>query len=196
MPPKESEDRQLTTMIISQILLTLVYTAIVASLIWARFRFFKINSAKSKLVSYFNDPAVFVQLIFTYWLLWSANSMTLIAAAIAMISYSLALGLFWWAIRSAGQLDFASSGSKGDIVTTGAFGFVRHPFYLSYIIIWTTSALLFSSIFLWASCLVLIGVYLYSAKEEEAGMMAGEQSSSYSAYRKKVGMLVPKLSFL
>jgi protein-S-isoprenylcysteine O-methyltransferase Ste14 len=180
-------------MSLNHILLASVYTAIVFSLIWARFRFFKINNAKSKMVSYFNDPAVFVQLIFTYWLLWSASSFTLIETAVAGVAYSGSLCLFWWAIRSAGQLDFASSGSKGKIITTGAFGLVRHPFYLSYLIIWFTSALLLNSIALWLSTLVLVGVYLLSAREEEAGMISGDQSSAYLAYRKKVGMLVPKI---
>jgi len=40
---------------------------------------------------------------------------------------------------------------------------------------------------------VLVGVYLLSAREEEAGMISGDQSSAYLAYRKKVGMLVPKI---
>lgn len=181
-------------MSINQILLAAVYTAIVLSLIWARFRFFKINSAKSKMVSYFNDPAVFVQLIFTYWLLWSANSLSVIETAIAVVTYSCSLCLFWWAIRSAGSLDFASSGSKGEIITTGAFGFVRHPFYLSYLIVWFSSALLLNSIFLWLSCLVLVGVYMSSARAEEAGIVAGEQSAAYLAYRKKTGMLVPRIT--
>lgn len=181
-------------MSINQILLTAVYTAIVLSLIWARFRFFKITDAKSKLVSYFNDPAVFVQLIFTYWLLWSADSLTLIETAVAGIAYSCSLALFWWAIKSAGQLDFASSGSKGEIITTGAFGFVRHPFYLSYLIVWLASTLLLNSIFLWLSALVLVGVYISSARTEEAGIVAGEQSAAYLAYREKVGMLVPRIA--
>ncbi len=182
-----------TTMSLNQILLASAYTAIVYSLIWARFRFFKINNAKSKMISYFNDPAVFVQLIFTYGLLWSADSLTLIETAIAVTIYSFSLGLFWWAIRSAGELDFASSDSKGTIVTTGAFGFVRHPFYLSYIAIWLTSTILFNSIFLWISCLALIAVYLLSAKEEEKGIMSSALSSKYSTYRENVGMLFPKI---
>jgi protein-S-isoprenylcysteine O-methyltransferase Ste14 len=180
-------------MSVNQILLASVYTAILCSLIWARFRFFKINNAKSKIVSYFNDPAVFVQLIFTYGLLWTADSLTLIETTIAVTIYIFSLSLFWWAIRSAGELDFASGSSKGEIFTTGAFGFVRHPFYLSYIAIWLTSTILFNSIFLWISCLILIGVYLLSAKEEEKGIMSSELSSQYSAYRKSVGMLFPKI---
>jgi protein-S-isoprenylcysteine O-methyltransferase Ste14 len=64
------------------------------------------------------------------------------------------------------------------------------------LIVWFTSSLLLNSIALWLSSLVLVGVYLLSAKEEEAGMVSGDQSSAYLAYRKKVGMLVPKSNFL
>jgi len=41
--------------------------------------------------------------------------------------------------------------------------------------------------------LALIGVYLLSAKEEEKSIMSSEVSSQYSAYRKSVGMLFPKM---
>jgi protein-S-isoprenylcysteine O-methyltransferase Ste14 len=182
-------------MSINQVLLASVYTAIVCSLIWARFRFFKINNKKSKMVSYFNDPAVFVQLIFTYGLLWSADSLTFIETTIAVTIYSFSLSLFWWAIRSAGELDFASSGSKGKIVTTGAFGFVRHPFYLSYIAIWLTSTILFNSIFLWISLFALLTVYVISARAEEASILIGNQEDMYKKYISNVNMFFPKVSF-
>jgi protein-S-isoprenylcysteine O-methyltransferase Ste14 len=179
--------------IIIQLLIGTVYTAIIFSLIWARFRFFKITSTKSKLVSYLNDPAVLVQLVFTYWLLWQTEQISPLSAILAVAVYLLALALFWWAIKTAGTLDFASSSVKEEIFTSGAFGLVRHPFYLSYIMVWITSSALLGSIYLWVSCAVLIGLYYMSAKQEEASMVGSELGESYKAYALKTGMFVPKV---
>jgi protein-S-isoprenylcysteine O-methyltransferase Ste14 len=178
---------------INQLVVGIVYTAIILSLIWARFRFFKITSTKSKLVSYLNDPAVLVQLVFTYWLLWQAEQMPTLSAALAVVVYLLALALFWWAIKTAGELDFASSGVKEQIFTTGAFGLVRHPFYLSYIMVWVTSSVLLGSVYLWISCGVLIGLYIMSARQEEASIVKSEFGEPYKAYMRMTGMFLPKI---
>lgn len=176
-----------------QTLIALIYGAIIVSLIWARFRFFKITTNKSKLVSYFNDPAVLVQIVFTFGSLFQIDALSLQATIAAILSYSAALFLFWWAIRTAGELDFASSEGKGAVITSGAFNLVRHPFYLSYIVVWVTNSVLFNTIYLWISCIVLIGVYLYSAREEEKGFISSAHASDYLEYMSRVGMLVPRL---
>ncbi len=177
--------------VISQLIIGIVYSSIIVSLIWARFRFFKITTKKSKLVSYLNDPAVLVQIGVTYGLLWQSENISLLATFCVLIAYLLSLTLFWWAIRTAGDLDFASSDVKGQIFTTGAFGLVRHPFYLSYMIVWLTSSSLFGSIYLWASCLVLIGIYVYSARQEERSIIEGAFSIVYQDYKTNVPMLFP-----
>lgn len=181
------------TAIINQLIIGIVYSAIILSLIWARLRFFKITSKKSKLVSYLNDPAVFVQLAFTYGLLWQAPQISTSATIAVVAVYSLALALFWWAIKTAKGLHFAAGDVKGQIVSSGAFGLVRHPFYVSYMMVWIASSALLGSLFLWASCVVLIAMYVHSAREEEAGILAGELGAEYQAYRVRTGMFVPRV---
>jgi protein-S-isoprenylcysteine O-methyltransferase Ste14 len=157
-------------------------------------RFFKITSKKSKLVSYLNDPAVFVQLAFTYGLLWQAQQISTTQTLVVVAIYSLALALFWWAIKTAKGLHFAAGDVKGQIVSSGAFGLVRHPFYVSYMMVWIASSALLGSLFLWASCVVLIAMYVHSAREEEAAILGGELGEVYQAYRVKTGMFVPRVS--
>ena len=181
---------------INQLIVGIVYTAIILSLIWARFRFFRITSNKSKLVSYLNDPAVLVQLVFTYGLLWQADQLSTLKTAVVVVVYCLALALFWWAIKTAGQLDFASSDVKGQIFTTGAFGLVRHPFYLSYIMVWITSSTMFGSAYLWVSSFVLIGVYFSSAMQEEANILSSEFGEMYKRYKLVTGMFIPRILYL
>lgn len=179
--------------VINQLIIGLVYTAIIISLIWARFSFFKITSNKSKLVSYLNDPAVLVQLIFTYGLLWEAESISTTKTASVVAVYGISLALFWWAIKTARDLNFASSAVKDQIFTTGAFGVVRHPFYLSYIMVWLTSSALFGSVYLWISCVVLIVLYYSSARQEEASILESEFGESYETYKLATGMFLPKV---
>lgn len=180
--------------VISQLIIGTLYTAIILSLIWARFRFFKIKTKQSKLVSYLNDPAVLIQLVFTYGLLWQSEYISITATVLVTLCYVSSLVLFWWAIKTAGALDFASSEAKGQVLTTGAFGLVRHPFYLSYILVWVSSSALFGSVYLWASCAVLILIYFSSAKREEASILASSHKLEYSAYMKAVSMFIPFMS--
>lgn len=178
-------------MSILQFLVVAVYTIIVLSLIWARFNFFKINSFQSRTVSYFNDPAVAVQLICTYKAILSANSLSPIKAAAVVFAYLCSLLLFWWAIRSSRNLAFAAEDSQGNIFTEGAFSLVRHPFYLSYMIVWFASTLLFGSLLLWLSLCILVVVYTVSAKLEEERISSGDKKEEYLEYQRKVRKFLP-----
>jgi protein-S-isoprenylcysteine O-methyltransferase Ste14 len=180
-------------MVISQLIIGTLYTAIILSLIWARFRFFKIKTKQSKLVSYLNDPAVLIQLVFTYGLLWQSEYISITATVLVTLCYVSSLVLFWWAIKTAGALDFASSEAKGQVLTTGAFGLVRHPFYLSYILVWVSSSALFDSVYLWLSSTVLVCLYILSAKQEEASILKSESGESYATYKLETGMFLPKV---
>jgi len=167
------------------------FTLIVASMIWARIYFFKVESEGARFVSYFNDPAVAIQMggfyycIFTldsYWIDWKISELLFLVGIV----------MFFWAMRTAKQLDFANSSRFGGLVTNGPFAYVRHPCYSSYMLFWIGNSILFQMPIIWIATVVLILVYAYSAKQEEDQIMSGILAKEYEEYRNKVGMFWPK----
>jgi protein-S-isoprenylcysteine O-methyltransferase Ste14 len=100
-----------------------------------------------------------------------------------------------WVLRSAGKyIQPAPSGALEDhqLITTGPFGVVRHPLYVSYILILLGLFLIF------LNCLILVplassilGVKaMANAEENVLTNLFGDQ---YLRYQAEVGMLFPKL---
>lgn len=171
----------------------ILFSSIVASLIWARLRFFKMTSGTPRLSAIVYDATVATQIIATFVFMFtsSGNFLPLLAATIFLYGFSLLL--FWWAIFTARNLDFAFSDKVGNIVTTGPFRFVRHPFYSSYILVWVGSTLLFNSLILWITLMYLMAFYFLSARKEERVILLSEHSSKYEKYIQNVGMFLPRI---
>lgn len=82
--------------------------------------------------------------------------------------------------------------AKGQLVTTGVYGQVRHPQYLGFILLtfgidflWVT----FSTLILWP---ILVFLYYRLAKEEKK-MMQEKYGDDYRKYASETLMLIPKL---
>lgn len=170
-----------------------LFLCIIASLVWARLRFFRMNSGTPRLGALLYDATVATQIIATlvYMATSSGKFLPLLPATIFLHAFSLVL--FWWAIFTARGLDFAFSDKVGNIVTTGPFRFVRHPFYSSYILVWVGNTLLFNSLILWITLLYLMAFYFLSARKEERVILQSEQSSTYRKYIQNVGMFLPRI---
>lgn len=172
---------------------SVLYLAIVFSLIWGRLRFFKMNTGTPRLSALLYDATVTIQIVVTLYFM--ATSWVRAAPILYLCSflYLLSLVLFWWAIFTAKALDFAFSDKVGRIVTTGPFRLVRHPFYTSYILAWVSSSLLFNSMILWITLLYLLTFYFLSARKEEKVIMKSVYSIEYRKYIHDVGMFLPRI---
>jgi len=79
------------------------------------------------------------------------------------------------------------------LITSGAYGVVRHPVYLGAILIWVGLALAFSDVItLVVAGLYVIPTYLLYLRSEETMMLAsfGDQ---YRDYQRRVPRLLPRL---
>lgn len=145
-------------------------------------------------------PEPFVLAAVSYALLTrEAPSAALEAArvAAAVAGFLLAAGgvaLTGWAAVS---LPSVGSGhyvlEEQPIVDRGAYGWLRHPFYLAAFMIWLGLAVAYASVL----ALLVLGLYvipiyrLYVREEEE--LMIQRYGEAYREYRRRVGGLLPRL---
>lgn len=177
-----------------QLVLLTIFTTIIVSLVWARFKFFKVTTDGARSGARFYDPAVAIQILATYYYMSYGYQGTTVHIAVGIGLYLTALTLFWWAIKTAKSLDFAFSSNVGEIITTGPFSIVRHPFYVSYILTWGTSTLMFNSIPLWITLFYLMAFYFLSAQREEKVIEKSAHAEAYAKYKNSVGMFLPRVT--
>ncbi len=104
--------------------------------------------------------------------------------------------LFWITIHHNRQnpLPVAFSNLQSDFIrTTGPYRFIRHPFYLSYILTWVAAPFIAESTWLALTSLIMILVYIRLIRDEEAHLLSGTHGAIYHGYMQKTGCLIPKL---
>jgi protein-S-isoprenylcysteine O-methyltransferase Ste14 len=135
------------------------------------------------------------------WLSWRGQELpgepaawVLVSALAAAVSTLLGLGLSLWAFVS---FPSVSTGHyvlrEHRVVSTGAYGFVRHPIYLGAFLIWLGLLLAFRTPWLAAVLVlyVLPAYWIYIRAEEE--MLVRHLGNEYRHYRESVGGLFPRL---
>lgn len=80
----------------------------------------------------------------------------------------------------------------GAICGTGPYGYVRHPFYLSYMLAFLGVAIGLPSPIVAAVCLLNIGLFVYMAIDDERVLTASNLAADYQAYKLRVGMFLPR----
>ena len=170
-----------------------LYSVILITLVWARYCYFDLGSSDSKIAARIYDPLVGIHIIASYYY---SNAFTPSSSLRTWLSiFILLLGgaLFVHSARTAKKLDFAFSDQVSTLIIKGPFAIVRHPFYISYMLIWLSSSLLFNSTLLWITLFLLIAFYIFSAKREEEVILKSSYSREYRIYRNRVGMFLPRI---
>lgn len=174
------------------ILVTLIYSIVILTLIWARFSFFQVHTNPQRLAARIYDALVLVQILVTYKTLIHGEPQGILPL-ICMITFYLAVFfLFILLTKYIGPLDFAFSNKVGNIITNGPFQIVRHPFYTTYIVFWATSTIFLNSVILWISFFALLSFYFKSAKNEEHLILSSSYAQQYESMMQNVGMFFPR----
>ena len=114
------------------------------------------------------------------------------SSLVSMAIFLLGAGLGIWALlyNKLGNFNIQPKMKEGAIlVTSGIYAFIRHPMYLSVIIM--SLALVLSSVTLLQSSLfvALVFVLFLKAKREESIWM--EEGDEYKTYRAKTKLFIP-----
>ncbi|WP_394155170.1 methyltransferase family protein [Loktanella salsilacus] len=136
-----------------------------------------------------------LSLIGVSFFMYTAFLLTLSQPVVVIALIVAAFALFVWATRHSNQkqlgLAFAEDFKTNGIITTGPWQYVRHPFYVSYIIFWMACAIgtvHVVSIIVFAA---LLFIYVYSALREEAWLRGGDHGSTYVTYQRSTGFFLP-----
>lgn len=136
----------------------------------------------------------------TSWILlreidWEGASRAEVVAAVVGSALVLAgLALVLWAWLSWRGLFFGHGLVSGQqLVTTGAYGFVRHPAYACAVLMWVGLGLgSLNAIALLSAVVYVIPAYVWYLRSEEE-MMVEAFGEEYTRYREAVPMIVPRL---
>jgi protein-S-isoprenylcysteine O-methyltransferase Ste14 len=79
------------------------------------------------------------------------------------------------------------------IVTYGPYGWVRHPFYVSFVLLLVGGALIARDAITLASLPLGVLVLDWTAKAEESKLLASSLGDEYRAYRARTGRFIPRL---
>lgn len=121
----------------------------------------------------------------------SAPVLRIVASCLSLC----ATGLFWWAVAATRRQPPAVAHLTAPLVMVhqhGPYAVIRHPFYLAYILFWT-GTILTSGPIGWLLGIVLITWYSVAARKEEYSFAASEVSGVYADYKRRTGLLLPRL---
>lgn len=172
----------------------IIYTTIIVSFIWGRFRFFKIGPTTPNHIALFYDPAVLAHVLITYSYLVRYPLQFSGKILLGIILLLTSLAVYWWSIKTVRKIGFALTANVEQLHVTGPFSLVRHPFYSSYCLAWLGSSSMFNSISLWITLTYLFAFYYRIATAEEIIILKSNYSREYQAYRQKVGMFLPRIT--
>jgi protein-S-isoprenylcysteine O-methyltransferase Ste14 len=116
--------------------------------------------------------------------------------SVAALCCLASLTLFWWSVQANKRhpLTLAFSADEPAFVQTrGPYHYVRHPFYLSYLLFWFGTAFLFAGLSHWVMPVTMAVLYVVAARREELKFMNSSLAASYAEYRARTGVLLPRI---
>lgn len=115
---------------------------------------------------------------------------------VGLLLAAVSFGLFWSAVwahrRQRPSYAFIQVAPK-TLVRRGPYRFIRHPFYLAFVVAALAGTVLSGQVLL-ALTVVWVGVmYYWAAREEEARFLGSEFGRQYKQYQSETGMFLPRL---
>ena len=111
--------------------------------------------------------------------------------------YALSLALLGWTVATTCRKGLTVAFTKDvprHLVRNGPYRFIRHPFYVSYLLFWVASAIATTSLQPWLVLAVMSGLYFVAARTEERKFESSPLKNDYDRYRREVGMFLPGIA--
>ncbi len=118
------------------------------------------------------------------------------AQLIGLLMLAASAVLFWAAIRESSKAGlFAAFDEKlpGSLLQTGPYSYVRHPFYTSYLLLWTGWAIATWNAWALVPLAAIYLAYWLAASGEERKFASTQMAGEYADYAQRTGRFFPKL---
>ena len=140
------------------------------------------------------SAAVYLAAIVRLWTQGAPSSAFALVAAALMIG---SFGLFHATRRSSPPrcLPVAFEDAAPErLVAEGPHGYIRHPFYLSYMLYWAAAFFSAPSLLVGIGALSIVVVYVVLAGREERKLLESAIGPAYREYRQRTGRFLPRPS--
>lgn len=179
----------------STTLLATAFLLLQASFIWARYAIFRIDGPTPLAVRGIEASAT-ACIVAGTWLIARRVRVEPLWDLLALLMIASSAVLFGWAVRSIRprQLSAAFSPDAPEaLLQRGAFGFVRNPFYLAYMLGFAMPAVASQSWWGVLPAAWMAGIYWRAAIVEERKFLAGPLADEYRRYFAATGRFLPRI---
>lgn len=134
-----------------------------------------------------------VYLIYPAAISWASIKTTLTLRWSGMPIGLLSIALFVWSTRHLGKSlsGTAAVRAKGELVTTGPYRWIQHPYYVATAGLMLSVCLLSANGLLLLSCASLLGLLAARLPQEERALLKA-YGEPYAIYAKKTGRFLPR----
>lgn len=104
------------------------------------------------------------------------------------------IAIFAWAVQHTRRTPPTVAFSTDEpvfLLHRGPYQYVRHPFYLSYLLFWAGTAVSSPGLLPWAAPAVMLLIYFDAARREEQKFARSDLAAAYHQYRARAGMFLP-----
>ena len=172
------------------------FCALQLSFIWARFKIFRIDGPAPPGVRLI-EASTLLCIVAGMVLIAGRGSDGLLLGAAAVLTGAASAALFAWAVRSVRPRQLTAAFSPDapvELLRSGAFGLVRNPFYLAYLLAHALPLLASRSLWGLVPLVWMALLYHRAAVLEERKFQAGPLAADYRRYAQATGRFLPRLS--
>lgn len=176
------------------VLLLLAMLALHAGFTWARIAVFRIDGATPRGVRLIevaaaSSIAVGLGLVATRGDAsgWQDLAAALLAGASA--------ALFGWGLHTIPRLQFTAAFSDDPpttLVTRGPYRYIRHPFYVAYVMAHALPLVATGSPWAWPGLLAMAAIYASAARQEERKFLASPMAAAWREHQRRTGWFLPR----
>jgi protein-S-isoprenylcysteine O-methyltransferase Ste14 len=117
-------------------------------------------------------------------------------AAVGVVLYTLAVAIFLSAMDAARetrlQRAFVDHPLPDRLITTGPYRWVRHPFYVGYVVGALAPPVAIGGIWMSVVSVLMIAIVIVAAFREERVWLSSPRADAYREYQKRTGMFLPR----
>jgi len=127
--------------------------------------------------------------------LWHLHDGTSALWLPALVLFTASLGVFAAAISASRKTPPTlayDNDSPNFLLHHGPYRYVRHPFYLAYVLFWFGTAIAVHGLAAWLAPVIMTALYFDAASREERKFANSELADAYAAYRARAGMFWPR----